>query len=388
MEEISLEDLRQDIDGIDDQLTALFARRMELAAQVARVKQRGSGPVLQRGREEAILARLAAQADPRWQPALRQLYATIFGLSRAHQRALLADAATPLRTELAAANARGAQGLPQEATVACQGITGAYSHLAAGRLFRTPQVVFLRSFEAVFRAVERGLCPYGVLPIENSSFGSVTRVYDLLKLHDCRIVRSLRMPIDHCLLSQATSLKQVREIFSHEQAFGQCSGFLAAHSNITVTVCENTAVAARMAAQAGREDTAAISSEECAALYGLHILRKRLQNEEHNETRFICIAPQAIITPGANRCSVLLSLPHHSGSLSALLQLPACLGVNLTKLETRPVPGKEFEFLFYLDFEVDASQPAAADFLEQMQELSEEFTFLGSYKEELPGADG
>jgi chorismate mutase/prephenate dehydratase len=382
MEATPLEGLRQSIDGIDDQLAALFAKRMELAAQVARAKQQKGGPVFQRGREEAILTRLAAQAEPKWQPALRQLYATIFGLSRAHQRALLADATTPLRAELAAAILRGAEGLPVTATVACQGIAGAYSHLAAGRLFHEPQVVFLRSFEAVFRAVERGLCPYGVLPIENSSFGSVTRVYDLLKLHDCRIVRSLRLPIDHCLLSRANALSEVREIFSHEQALGQCSGFLAAHSNITVTVCENTAVAARMAAAPGNEATAAISSAECAALYGLQLLRKRIQNVQNNETRFICIAQNASIPPGANRCSVLLSLPHHSGSLSALLQLPACLGVNLTKLETRPVPGKEFEFLFYLDFETDASQPEAADFLEQMQELSEEFTFLGSYWEE------
>ncbi|MDR2524979.1 MAG: chorismate mutase [Oscillospiraceae bacterium] len=379
---MNLEQLRAGIDTIDDEMAALFARRMSLCAEVAREKRRGGDCVLQRGREEAILARLNGQLESQWQPALRQFYATIFGLSRAHQQALLADTSTPLRAELREAVARGSETVPVGSVVACQGIAGAYSHLAAGKLFGSPQIMSLRTFEAVFRAVERGLCTYGVLPIENSSYGSVTHVYDLLKQHDCRIVRALRMRIDHCLLSRAASLRQVREIFSHEQAIGQCAGFLAAHPDIAVTICENTAVAARMASEPGRENTAAISSRDCAALYGLHVLRERIQNEERNETRFICVAPQSAIAQDANRCSVLLTLPHHSGTLSALLQLPACLDVNLTKLETRPVPGKEFEFLFYLDFEADAARPETAVFLEQMQELSEEFTFLGGYQEE------
>lgn len=378
-----LDKIRTNIDAIDDQMASLFARRMSLAGQIAQVKRRGGGQVLQRGREDAILARLCERSDPELRPALRQLYATLFGLSRTHQRTLLAsDAASPLRAELAAATERGAQSFAETAVVACQGIAGAYAHLAAERLFLAPKAMFLRSFEAVFLAVEQGLCAFGVLPIENSTYGSVTRVYDLLKQHDCRIVRSLRMPIDHCLLSKAPSLKQVREIFSHEQAFGQCGDFLASHSDITVTVCENTAVAARLAAAPGNEHTAAISSEECAPLYDLNILRRRLQDQERNETRFICIAPQAIIPPGANRTSVLLSLPHRPGTLSALLQLPACLGVNLTKLETRPAPGREFEFLFYLDFASGANDPETVNLLEQMREISDEFTFLGSYREE------
>jgi chorismate mutase/prephenate dehydratase len=379
---MSLEDLRNEIDGIDNDLTRLFERRMSLAAQVAQTKRQSGAPVFQHGREEAILQRLSARVNPELAPALRQLYATLFRLSRARQQHLLVDENSPLRHSIAAALRLGAQGFPTSASVACQGIEGAYSHLAARSLFRQPKVVFVRSFDAVFRAVEQRLCRYGVLPIENSTYGSVTQVYDLLKRHDCRIVRSLRLRVEHCLLGNAASIKAIREIYSHEQALGQCADFLAKHPEITVTVCENTAVAARMAAESGRTDAAAISSEECAALYGLRVLLRGIQNEKKNETRFICIAPQTELYPGANRCSVLLSLKHEPGSLAALLQLPAALGINMTKLENRPAPGKDFEFLFYLDLEADAARPETQDFLECMAELSEDFTFLGSYFEE------
>ncbi|MDR2647396.1 MAG: chorismate mutase [Oscillospiraceae bacterium] len=378
----NIDELRGEIDVIDDRMANLFADRMVLAAEIAKAKQESGTVVLHRAREEAILRRLSGQVEKKWVPALRQLYETMFRLSRAHQEIMLSREPSPLRRSIEDGAARAGEHFPTTALVACQGIEEAYSHIAARQLFQTPQTLFLRTFEAVFQAVEQRLCTYGVLPIENSTYGSVTQVYDLLKRHNCRIVRGVRLQIDHCLLSPAKSVKDIREIFSHEQALGQCSAFLdQLPANVAITACENTAVAARMAAQSGREDVAAISSESCAKRYNLKILKKNLQNEARNETRFICIAPQLEIYPNANKCAVLLTLRHEPGTLAALLQLPAALSVNLTKLETRPDPGKDFAFLFCLELESNAATPESIDFLEQMEQLSESFALLGSYRE-------
>ena len=380
---MELYEIRGQIDQIDDELAVLFARRMGLAADVAQVKRETGGAVLQPGRENEILRRLCTQADPQWHVWLRLLYATLFQVSRAYQDRLLAAEDSPLRRQIAEAVDRGRGGFPQGANLACQGIEGAYAHLAARQLFTQPNMIYLRSFDAVFRAVEQGLCRYGVLPIENSTYGSVLQVYDLLKRHHCSIVGGLRMPIVHCLLSRAKFLKDIKEIYSHEQALGQCGAFLdRLGERVTVTVCENTAVAARMAAQSGRADVAAISSEECAGLYGLEVLKRGIQDEPLNETRFIAIARQPEICAGANRSSVLLALKNQPGALASLLQLIAALEINLTKLESRPVPGRDFEFLFYLDMECDASKRETQVLLEGMARQSEEFLFLGSYLEE------
>jgi chorismate mutase/prephenate dehydratase len=206
----------------------------------------------------------------------------------------------------------------------------------------------------------------------------VTAVYDLLREHKCSIVRAQRLPIHHCLLSRERFLKDVREIYSHEQALGQCGEFLdRLGDRVKITVCENTAMAARMAAQSEQPGAAAISSEECAELYGLNILKRDIQSAPRNETRFICIARQAEIFPGAHKSSVLLSLQHRPGSLAELLQLIA--GMNLTKLESRPT-GSDYEVLFYLDMECNAVEHT--NLLEEMQRHCASFLFLGSYAEE------
>ena len=381
---MTLDELRVEIDAADDEIAPLLARRMGLAAQVAAAKRENGMPVSQPAREKAVLARLGAGLEPQYVPALETVYSAIFRASREYQQGLLrVNEDSSLRRKIAEGAARGQAGFPESAAVACQGIAGAYAHQAALRIFKEPDVMFLRTFDTVFRAVERGQCRYGVLPIENSSYGSVATVFDLLHRYRCKIVRAARLPITHCLLSRAGSLDDVREICTHEQALGQCGGFLETLGDrVTVTVCENTAVAARTVAESGRDDLAAISSEECASLYGLGVLQRGVQNEAHNETRFICIARQAEIYPGANKSSVLLTLQHRPGSLAEMLQLVAARGVNLTKLESRPIPGSNFDFMFYLDMECDASQPGTADFLEALERHSEEFSFLGSYTEE------
>ena len=198
---------------------------------------------------------------------------------------------------------------PKHSLVACQGVEGAYSQQACDKFFPAANILYFRTFEGVFQAVEQGLCPYGVLPIENSTHGTVDEVYDLMQRYACYIVRSIKLKIDHVLLTPpGVSLEDVREVFSHEQAIGQCSEFLKAHPNIKVTVCENTAAAAKMVAASGRKDCASISSRCCASLYGLHAAAENIQNSDGNYTRFLCISRKLEIYPGANRISLMMAL--------------------------------------------------------------------------------
>ena len=187
-----------------------------------------------------------------------------------------------------------------------------------------------------------------MLPLENSTAGSVNAVYDLMTQHNFRIVRSVRIKVDHNLLANPSAkLENIREIYSHEQAISQCAHFLQGLPNVKVIRCENTAVAARMVAESGRDDVAALSSRACRELYGLDCLAASVQDQGNNFTRFICIAKNLEIYPGADRTSLMMVLPHHPGSLYKVLSRFNALGVNMNKLESRPMPDRNFEFMFY-----------------------------------------
>ena len=180
--------------------------------------------------------------------------------------------------------------------------------------------MFFSNFDAVFTSIEKGLCKYGVIPVENSYAGTVNKVYDLMMQHNFYIVKSIRLKITHHLLAKpGTKLENIKEIYSHEQAIQQCSDFLSQNKQWQVNVSSNTAAAARMVAESGRKDVAAISSGRCAQLYGLEILKTDIQNNSNNHTRFICISRKPEIYPGADRTSLMLALPDRPGALYQLL---------------------------------------------------------------------
>lgn len=221
-----------------------------------------------------------------------------------------------------------------------------------------------------------------MLPLENSTAGSVNAVYDLMTQHNFRIVRSVRIKVDHNLLANpGAKLENIREIYSHEQAISQCAHFLQGLLNVKVIRCENTAVAARMVAESGRDDVAALSSRACRELYGLDCLAASVQDQGNNFTRFICIAKNLEIYPGADRTSLMMVLPHHPGSLYKVLSRFNALGVNMNKLESRPMPDRNFEFMFYFDLETSVYAPQFTQLMGELPELCEEFTYLGSYSE-------
>ena len=379
---MELQDIRKTIDGIDDQLLDLFVQRMDCARQVAEAKGRTGRPIRDHARERAIVNRLTARAGETYAPYVRTLYGQLFDLSRGYQSSLR-DVDSPLAEEIARAlRETTGQRLPQHALVACQGTEGSYQQQACERLFPYPDILYFDSFDGVFNAVEKGMCQYGILPIENSTAGSVTQVYDLMERHHFYICGAQRLRIDHRLLRRPGGSGPIAEIVSHEQALRQCSRFLEAHPEIKVTRMANTAVAAEYVASAGRDDLAAIASKACAELYGLEIADDAVSDSENNSTRFICISRRLEIYPGARKISLMLNLAHEPGSLNTVVSRLAIAGVNLLKLESRPIPGREFEFRFFFDMAASAADPDVVRLLGELESHCDRFTFLGCYDEQ------
>ena len=377
-----LSGIRAEIDGIDHELARLFQRRMEIAAEVAAVKHAQGVPVHDPARERDILSRVTQEVGPEYENAVRVLFSTLFGLSKARQRTLLGGESPLVEAIRAATKATGS--FPTRAVVACPGTEGSYAQQAISLMFPLPTILYFNGFEKVFEAVEQGLCPYGILPIENSAAGSVAAVYDLMQQHRFHIVRALRLKVDHVLLgAKGARLEDIREVSSHPHALAQCGGFLKAHPAMRATPSPNTAVSAKELSANGRRDLAVIASRACAELYGLSVLAEGIADASFNYTRFICISKNMEITPDANKFSLMLSLPHRPGSLNGIISKFAAIDVNLTKLESRPIPGMDFEFRFIFDFEASPTAPAV---LSLVSELStdpeiEHFTFLGAYAE-------
>ena len=377
---IDLSILRTRINALDDQLRALFLERMEISAEVAAYKRSVGMPVLDPVREQALLARLSEGLDEAHAEAVTSLWKQILELSRALQHQLLAHDTCPqaaaLRDSITAQAA-----LPAQAKVACQGRRGAYAHHAVDAIFAEPQTTFFPDWADVTDAVLDGRCDYGVLPIENSTRGSVSAVYDLLRSRKVHIVRGCRLAIRHALLGlPGTKLEDVREVRSHEQALGQCASWLDGHPSMARVAAPNTAMAAEAVAEAGRHDLAAIASPDCAALYGLEVLVDDVTDCGFNYTRFVCIAREPQVTPDADKLSLIVTLPHRSGTLAALLSRFASRGMNLTQLESSPIPGRDFEFKFCIDLE--APDPAALPgLLDDLADQVESLTVLGLYHE-------
>lgn len=378
---MKLEEIRTQIDQVDSQIVALFKERMNLALEVAKTKKENNIAVLNQSREKEILHRISGEIGEPLDGYARILFNTLFDVSRSYQNNYLSRV-SDLSGRIEKALEETPKLFPKKAVVACQGVQGSYSQAACEKLFEVPSTMYFNSFEGVFNAVEKGLCQYGILPLENSSYGSVGTVYDLMKNYNFHIVKSIRLRVSHSLLAKpGTQLKDVKEIFSHEQAIGQCGEFLKTLKDVKITPCENTARAAKMVADSERSDVAAICSRECIELYGLESLNNNIQVSDNNYTRFICISKNLEIYPGANKISLMLSLPHKPSALYHMIARFASLGVNLTKLESRPVPGSDFEFMFYFDMEASVYSPELINLLSQLENHPELFVFLGSYSE-------
>ena len=378
---MELNNYREHLDTIDKELLRLFIERMAIAGEIAQWKQQNSMPVLDLRREKEKLRTMEEMSPEDLKEYSVSLFSLMMELSRSYQNRIIHPAsAETLAIEQALKETP--QLFPETAIVACQGVEGAYSGIACEKLFKRPSIFYFSSFDAVFSAIEKGLCRYGVIPVENSTAGTVNAVYDLMRKHDFRIVRSVRVKIDHNLLVKpGTKPEDIREIYSHAQAIAQCSAFLQSMPNVKVIPCENTAVAAKKVAESQDKGIAALSSRSCSKLYGLEILKADVQDSGNNHTRFICISKNLEIYPGADRTSLMMVLPHEPGSLYRLLSRFNALGLNLTKLESRPMPERSFEFMFYFDLDTSVYSPRFIQLMGELPDISEEHEYLGSYSE-------
>ena len=371
-----LSEIRVEIDEIDNQMLDLFKRRMDCAKEVGCYKKEKGLPILNRQREDEILADVQEKGGA-YGTAARMLFADIMELSRALQYNIIGSGQA-LREEIL-----HAREMPQTdgITVAYQGIKGANSFEAAQALFPDAVLSERKTFEDVFDAVDRDEAAFGVLPVENSTAGSVSAVYDLILKHRFYIVGALDRRIEHCLagLRQST-LEDIEIVWSHPQALSQCAHYLE-QRRLTAVSKANTAVAARDVALEKRLNVAAICTPGAAKEYGLRILDTGLQDDPFNTTRFIVISKQLIISEDANKISLCFSLPHVKGSLYNLLCRFNSLGLNLTKIESRPAKGRDFEYLFYLDFTGSVRSDNVIDLLSRLGEELPEFSFLGNYRE-------
>ena len=380
-----LQNLRRDIDAIDRELVELFRRRMDVTARVGAYKRERGIPVLDQERERQVLRNKGELAGEELRPAVVTLFQTVMALSRRQQRDMLGQGADNPGVRRWR-EARDAQRQPIPAPrVAYQGEPGAYSEQAALDFFGgSVRAAGLEQFEDCFLALREGRADYAVLPIENSSTGAIRQIYDLLTQYECYMVGEATVKVEHCLMAlPGATLDSITHVYSHEQGLFQCERYLNAHPDWKQVPQADTAGSARMVACSGDPTKAAICSARAADLYGLTILARGINHNTHNTTRFVVVSPQLELRPGADKISTLFVLPHEAGSLHEILTVFSVHGLNLVKLESRPMPGRSWEYMFFLEFTGEPGSPAVADALHELAQTTGEFRVLGWFPSNL-----
>lgn len=369
---MELSDIRKEIDTIDEQLLPLFMKRMDCAKKVAVVKKRDGTPVFNPVREQEILDRISAKAGE-YGGAARIVYNTIMSESRALQHSLL-GAGKDLRQRISAAPKA-----PRRTTnVACLGGAGSYSHDVLQALYPQAEPSFFSRFSDIFRCVEQRQADLAVIPVENSSAGSVSEVYGLLMQYCFSIIAAKTLGVHHCLASRTGRIADIRCVRSKDIALMQCSQRLAT-LQLPLSEISSTSAAAELAEK--DVGIAAVCSESAAQQHGLKILEPDIQNADNNATRFVVISKEMCIPDDAQKISLCFNVAHTTGSLNSVLSRFAAAGMNLTKIESRPIEGKDFEYDFYLDFTGNVHDPKVLELLCSLEDELPRFHFLGNYCE-------
>lgn len=374
-----LPDLRRAVDDIDRVLLHALGERARLMRDITAAKAAADLPLRDETREAALLTHRASYAEGLGlDPGLvRRLYREILDDAVRRQRDWLKDAPDPAAAAL---------------TVAYQGAEGAYGHEAARRHFgverRPVTYVACRSFRETLEAVQHGAADRAVLPIENSTAGSVHEVYDLLFQMHLSIAGEEMVDVRHCLLGvPGAPLEGITRVLSHPQALAQCSEYLAEHPALDAVPFANTALAAKRVADDGRADQAAIASEEAGDRYGLVVLARDIANQAVNQTRFVVIAPAPIdCDPKVDaKVSLVFGTQHERGALVRCLNVLADEGVNLAKLESRPRPGLAWEYVFYVDVEGHIAEPRLQAALTRLTSATQFLRVLGCFPRAIGG---
>ncbi|WP_044975013.1 chorismate mutase [Ruminococcus sp. HUN007] len=372
---MDLKELRDQIDSVDSELLELFQKRMDLCLQVADYKKKNSVSVLQTGREQQIIDRIKEMSEDRFEDSAAVLFSNIMDISKSYQQCEINKGVTFVdHIDFSA---------PLDCKVGCYGTKGSNSEEATKWIFgNRKKIEFYREFEDLFRAVQEGTVDFGIVPVQNSSTGSITAVYDLMRKYKVYINRMVRINIRHCLASaNADSVSDVEAVYSHSQAIMQCSEFLRKNDLKTIHYA-STATAAKYVSKSDRK-LAAICSEKCARIYGLKVLQSNISDEESNFTRFVCIARDPMVEKDANRVSVIMSLSDDEGSLYRMLTKFRVAGLNLLRIESRPRHQGNFDVVFYLDFEGSVDDERVNALLVSLQNELKDFRFLGNYSEDI-----
>lgn len=375
---MDLLELRNEIDKLDDELIPLLLKRMDISRQVAEYKVQNGIPVLNEQRELEILEDVASKCGEQGE-VIKTVFSAIMDASRALQHKIIGGG-VDLRNLIS--NAKCEKNLTANGEpIACQGVQGAYSGEAAKALFPDSPIDFHKQFEDVFEAVNQNKARFGIIPVENSTAGSVHESYDLIMKYKFFIVGAYDLRVDHCLCAKpGVKFEDIENVYSHTQALSQCNIFLK-NFDFTGITFSNTAAAAKFVSESEKNNIAAICSESAAKKYGLKIIRKGIQNVTNNTTRFIVISKELVIDEDAEKISLIFSAPHRTGSLYRVLGRFSMTGLNLTKLESRPVANGRFDYYFYVDILGSVRDEQTLDLLCALSDELPEFSFLGNYYE-------
>ena len=374
---MDLLELRDELDVIDSQIVNLYEKRMDVCRQVAEYKIETGKKVFDRQRETEKLAKVKSLTHNEFNShGIVELFEQIMSMSRKLQYQLLAE-----NGSLGKLPFIGVDRLEtEEARVVFQGAEGAYSQAAMTRYFGEEIDSFhVDTFRDAMSAIDEGSADFAVLPIENSTAGIVNEIYDLLQEYENYIVGEQIIRIEHCLLGiPGTKLSEIRTVYSHPQSLMQSSRFLAGYDWQQISM-QNNAFAAKKVAEEQQKDQAAIASEYAGQVYGLEVLRKGVNHSGTNSTRFIIVTNQKIFRKDAGKVSICFEVPHESGSLYHMLSHFIYNNLNMTKIESRPIEGRNWEYRFFVDFEGNLADSAVKNALRGLREEARNMKVLGNY---------
>lgn len=374
----TLEELRVQLDKIDNEIVRLYEERMRVCGEVGEYKVKSGKKVLDRQREKNKLADVASKVSGDFnKKGIQELYTQLMSMSRKQQYQQLVEAGALGRLPFIEIESLE----KEKARVVFQGVEGAYSQAAMQHYFGENCNGFhVRTFRDAMEAIEEGAADYAVLPIENSSAGAVNEMYDLLVEFENYIVAETIIPITHTLAGvPGTKLEDIQRVYSKAEALMQTTHFLDEHADWQQISVVNTAVAAKKVFEEKDKTQAAVCSAYAAKVHGLSVLADNLNDEPDNSTRFVIVTNQKVYLHEASKISICFELPHESGSLYRILSHFIYNDLNMTKIESRPIEGKNWEYRFFVDFEGNMEEPAVKNALRGLREEARNLRILGNY---------
>lgn len=373
-----LRELRERIDAVDCEMVRLFEARMAICEEVAALKAKTDRKVYDREREEQKLQKVRALAHGEFnKKGVDELYRQLMGMSRRRQYAILEQGHSSGRIPFIEVDQLDRENIH----VVYQGVEGAYSHAAMQTYFgKGIESFHVRKFRDAMEAIADGSADYAVLPIENTTAGIVADNFDLLVDFENYIVAEQIIPVEHVLMAApGTAVEEIRKVFSHPQALSQCEGLFSRHPDWQAVAYDNTALAARKIAGDKKKDEAAIGSRFAAEHFGLEVLQEHVNDLEENATRFMIVTNQRIFVKGAKKITICFELPHSSGTLYNILSNFIYNDVNMTHIESRPIPGRNWEYRFFIDFEGNLNDASVRSALRGIRQEAIHMKILGNY---------